>query len=78
MVPIEQVAIPTSFFVIVGIIAIWEGVWKLIGLWKAGRNKQLAWFICIGVLNTAGILPIVYLLFFQKNKDKISKKKPRK
>ena len=48
--------------------ALWELVWKLIALWKAGRNNQLGWFICIAIINTAGILPIIYLLM-QKNKN---------
>jgi hypothetical protein len=26
----------------------------------------LAWFICLAIFNTAGILPILYLLCFQK------------
>ena len=50
------------------VLMIWEGIWKGIGLWKAGRNKQLAWFICIFIFNTIGILPIIYLLAFQKKK----------
>ena len=45
---------------------------KSIALWKAARNKQLYWFIAILILNTAGILPIIYLLFFRQN---IHKKK---
>lgn len=48
------------------ILVIWEAVWKAIGLWKSGRNNQLAWFACIFIFNTAGILPIVYLKFYQK------------
>jgi predicted permease len=48
------------------ILAIWEGVWKLIALWKSARNDQLAWFICLAIFNTAGILPILYILLFQK------------
>lgn len=47
-------------------LIIWEAVWKGIALWKAGRNNQLKWFIAILVLNTVGILPIIYLKFFQK------------
>jgi len=47
-------------------LAIWEAVWKGIALWKSGRNNQLKWFVAILVLNTVGILPIVYLKFFQK------------
>jgi hypothetical protein len=50
------------------IFSIWETVWKLIALWKAGRNNQLVWFICIAIINTAGILPIVYILI-QRNKQ---------
>ena len=41
---------------------IWDAVWKLIGMWRAGRNNDLAWFICIAIFNTLGILPIIYIL----------------
>ena len=48
------------------IVGLWDAVWKVIGLWKSARNNQLAWFICLLVFNTAGILPIVYIVWFQK------------
>lgn len=51
-------------------ILIWEAVWKGIALWKCGRNNQLKWFIFILIFNTLGILPIIYLKFFQKKKNK--------
>ena len=51
---------------IIIILIIWETVWKLIALWKAGRNNHLAWFICIALINTIGILPIVYILIHRK------------
>lgn len=41
-------------------------IWKGIGLWKAGTKKQLTRFICIFIFNTLGLLPIIYLAFFQK------------
>ena len=50
-------------------LALWDGVWKVIGMWKSARNKQLAWFICIAVFNTIGILPIVYLTLCQKDRN---------
>jgi len=50
------------------LLIIWAGVWKLIALWKSARNNQLAWFIVIAILNTAGILPIIYIVWFQKKK----------
>lgn len=47
-------------------LIVWEAIWKGIALWKAGRRNHLWWFVAIFILNTAGILPIVYLLFFSK------------
>jgi len=57
------------FVVIIVLLIIWESVWKLIAMWKCGRNDQLVWFILIAILNTAGILPIIYILFLQKKKE---------
>jgi hypothetical protein len=47
-------------------ILIWDSVWKLIGLWKSARNNQIVWFICIAIINTLGILPIVYIIMDRK------------
>ena len=55
------------------ILALWDAVWKLIGMWRAGRNNDLAWFICIAIFNTLGILPIIYILMDNnksENKEK--------
>jgi hypothetical protein len=48
----------------------WSLTWKGFALWRAGRNKQLYWFIALLVLNTAGILPILYLTLFQTKPKK--------
>jgi hypothetical protein len=53
---------------VITIAAIWDAVWKLIAMWKAARNNHLAWFICIFIFNTIGILPIIYILI-NKNKS---------
>jgi len=58
----------SSFAWIIPIIAVWEGVWKGIALWRAARNGHLPWFICIIIFNTVGILPIIYILGFSKKK----------
>jgi hypothetical protein len=55
-----------AFLIVIILLAIWDGVWKLIALWKSARHDQLARFICLAIFNTAGILPILYILFFQK------------
>ncbi len=48
-------------------------VLKGMALWKSGRNNQIIWFIFLFIFNTAGILPLIYLLFFQK-REKVKKK----
>ncbi|PIR71189.1 MAG: hypothetical protein COU44_01025 [Candidatus Nealsonbacteria bacterium CG10_big_fil_rev_8_21_14_0_10_40_24] len=58
----------TTFLVLIILLALWEAVWKAIALWKAARNSHLAWFIFILILNTAGILPIIYIFIFAKKK----------
>ncbi len=52
------------------LLALWDGVWKVIGMWKSARNYQLAWFICIAIFNTIGILPIIYLAWCQKDNNR--------
>lgn len=54
------------FVIAIILLAIWDGVWKLIAMWKSARHNQLAWFICLAIFNTVGILPILYILYFQK------------
>jgi hypothetical protein len=54
---------------VIPILAVWEGTWKAIALWRAARNGQLAWFICIIIFNTVGILPIIYILWFSRKKS---------
>jgi hypothetical protein len=54
------------FVCVIILLAIWDGVWKLIALWKSARNNQLAWYICLAIFNTVGILPILYITLFQK------------
>ena len=63
---------------ILAVIAIWELVWKGIALWKSARHSQKNWFIAILILNTAGILPIAYIYFFQKKKLLEKKEVPEK
>lgn len=50
------------------LIIVWSLTWKGIALWHAGGSKQLAWFIVLLVVNTVGILEIIYFLFFRRSK----------
>ena len=59
--------LPVLFVIVIILLAIWDGVWKLIAMWKSARNGQLAWYVCLAIFNTVGILPILYILVFQKS-----------
>lgn len=52
------------------LVVIWDLFWKGKGLWASARNSQKGWFIAILVINSVGILPIIYLLFFAKKSRK--------
>lgn len=47
--------------VLLVVIVLWELAWKGFALWRAGRNNHPGWFVVLLVLNTVGILPIIYL-----------------
>jgi methionyl-tRNA synthetase len=55
-------------FVFFGFLVLmaWTLVWKGFALWFAARSAQKVWFIALLVVNTAGILEIIYLVFFRK------------
>lgn len=44
------------------VIIMWELIWKGLALWKAARKGDRNWYIAILILNTVGMVPIVYLL----------------
>ncbi len=48
------------------ILALWTIPWKGYALWKAARNKSPWWFVILLIVNTAGILEILYIFFFSK------------
>lgn len=68
--PHHTYTISKHWLILLAIGIIWEAVWKLIALWKAAQNRQLVWFIVMGILNTIGILEIIYIFFFQKKPSK--------
>lgn len=55
---------PTLFFLGVALLALWSLAWKGWALWTAARRGDRIWFIVFLIVNTAGILEIIYLYFF--------------
>jgi hypothetical protein len=56
-------------------IIIWSLVWKGLALWKAARRGEKVWFVALLVVNTVGILEILYLYVFSKKARPIKEEK---
>jgi hypothetical protein len=50
----------------IGVVAVWDVVWKGLALWQAAKRRQPVWFVCLLFLNTAGALPIAYLVMMRR------------
>ena len=56
------------------IIAIWEGVWTAIAMWRAAKNNHMLWFIIFFLVNLLAIPEIVYIILTRKKKAKRRKR----
>jgi len=54
---------------IFALLAVWEIVWKGMALWRAAKLNQKYWFIALILINTVGVLPIIYLLIQKERKS---------
>lgn len=68
------VGLGVAFGGLLFLFVVWSIVWKGLALWKAAREGSKGWFIALLIINTAGILEILYLYVFSKNAKKISSK----
>ncbi|MCL5675788.1 MAG: DUF5652 family protein [Patescibacteria group bacterium] len=57
-----------GFFSFIVLLVVVELVLKGMALWHSARNSQKGWFVCLLIFNTVGILPLIYLLGFNKKK----------
>jgi hypothetical protein len=51
------------------IVGLWTLPWKGIALWKSARQNEKWWFIVLLVVNTVGLLEILYIFVFSKKKE---------
>ncbi len=49
------------------LIILWTLPWKGVALWKSARLSQKWWFVALLVINTIGILEILYIFVFSKH-----------
>ena len=67
--------LPSWTIAVVILLAIWSLYWKAAALWHAARSKQLNWFILFTLINTCGIVELIYLFGVEKiSSDKLFKK----
>ncbi len=50
------------------IIGLWVLPWKAVALWRSAQRKNKWWFIALLIMNTLGLLEILYIFVFSKNK----------
>ena len=48
------------------VFVLWSIFWKGLALWHAARRGEYWWFVIILVVNTLGILEIIYLFLVAK------------
>ena len=60
----EQFIIQNQWLLI--LLALWSIPWKGLALWKSARSNEKWWFIILLIVNTVGILEILYIYIFSK------------
>ena len=57
----------SSTLLLFAVLIIWGFVWKGLALWISAKRNEKWWFAIFLVVNTIGILEIVYLVFIAKD-----------
>ena len=65
----QLLSIPPRFLLL---FVVWTLVWKGLALWRAARAGRSAWFVVLLVVNTGGILEIIYLAFFSPRRSSLA------
>lgn len=60
-----------TLILIILLVTVWDLIWKIFALWKSARRDQKVWFIFLAIINSVGILPIIYLLLYIDRPEKV-------
>ena len=60
-----------TFTLIFAVLMVWSVIWKGIALWKSARLGSKGWFVALLIINTLGILEILYIYVFSKKGNKV-------
>lgn len=50
------------------VLIAWSMTWKALALYRAGLNRSPAWFVVLFLVNTLGILEILYLFIWGRKR----------
>jgi hypothetical protein len=56
-----------TILLILGVV--WTLIWKALAMWRAAKVGSKGWFVILLVVNTLGILDIIYLYVISKPRD---------
>ena len=68
----QVTSMPMWMTILILLSIAWTLPWKGVALWKSARNKHLVWFIVLLIVNTLGILEIIYIFGFSKRKPQVA------
>ncbi|MBP9802773.1 MAG: hypothetical protein KBD14_00475 [Candidatus Pacebacteria bacterium] len=60
--------------IVIVVLTIWSILWKCYSVWNAAKNGHKKWFIALIILNTIGILDMIYVFKVLKKDFKTVKK----
>lgn len=52
--------------VLLVVITLWALLWKGFALWRSANKRKSVWFIALLIINSAGVLPLIYYIFLSK------------
>lgn len=55
-------------------LLVWTLYWKYQALWLAAKKDSRGWFLAMLIINTVGILEILYIYVFSKEEKNKSEK----
>ena len=71
----DNILLGMGFWIFLGAVTVWSMFWKGLALWRSARLGSKKCFVALLVLNTVGILEILYLYVFSKKSSGTSSSK---
>lgn len=72
MTPDLNAVIAQPWFPVVALIVlVWTLMWKGFALWRAATDNSKLWFVVMMIINTLGVLEIVYLFAISPMRQKL-------